>query len=51
MKESLQIQECNDVQLRNGFRIFLKKYDLVKQKLNASGFGIDPEKDKSLDKG
>jgi hypothetical protein len=42
---------CDDVQLKNGFGTFIKKYADIRTQLNSSGFGVDPEKDSSLDKG
>lgn len=50
MRDVLEIT-ADDKQLRNGFQFMMFKYEDVKRKLNSSGFGIDPEKDKSLDKG
>jgi len=43
--------DCTDQQMRNGFKNFLDKYTEVKQRLNASGFGVDPEVDATLDYG
>lgn len=50
MRDALEISP-DDTQLKNGFQHFLKKYEEVKQKLESSGFGIDPEKDATLSKG
>jgi len=30
------------------FKLFFKKYKKVKDKLNSSGFGVDPELDKTF---
>jgi hypothetical protein len=50
MRTELQMT-CDKKQLSNGFGTFLKKYRDVRDKLNSSGFGVDPEVDLSLDKG
>jgi len=50
MRDALKLS-CSDLQLKNGFNNFLRKYTDVKKKLNSSGFGIDPEKDVTLNKG
>lgn len=53
MRTALDInpEDCTDTQLKNGYSTFYSKYAGVKQKLNSSGFGIDPEKDATLNKG
>ncbi len=50
MKTKLGIT-CTKTQLKNGFQSFLKKYKDVKDKLNSSGFGVDPSIDKDLEEG
>ena len=47
MRKSLNFK-CSDIQVKNGFARFLKKYDDVRAKLNSSGFGVEEEKDKTL---
>lgn len=47
MKAALKL-ECEDTQVKNGFDRLIKNYTDVKTKLNASGFGVDPEKDRTL---
>lgn len=42
---------CTDKQLTNGFSSFLSKYKDIKEDSSSSGSGIDPEKDKTLEKG
>ncbi|CAL8129432.1 unnamed protein product [Orchesella dallaii] len=50
MRDELKLI-CSDIQLKNGFNNLIRKYKEVKKKLNLSGFGIDPEKDASLNTG
>jgi hypothetical protein len=51
MRDSLGYEDCEDKQLKKGFDRFLKAYTDTKDKLEQSGFGIDPEKDATLKKG
>lgn len=51
MKGALGFDDCDHTQMKNGFDRFLKIYTDIKEKLNESGFGIDPEKDSTLEKG
>jgi len=50
MHELLGI-ECTDKQLKNCFERMVAKYKEIKDKLNSSGFGVDMENEKTLDKG
>jgi hypothetical protein len=50
MKEHLGLT-CTEQQFKNGFSSFLKKYQDIRQKLNQSGFGVDPDVDATLNKG
>ncbi len=50
MRDALEIP-VDDTKLKNGFINFMRKFDEVRVKLNSSGFGIDPEKDATLQKG
>lgn len=50
MKDDLGI-DCNETQFRNGFNSIIRKYMEIRKQLNSSGFGVDPEKDATLDKG
>ncbi|XP_035715514.1 uncharacterized protein LOC118438837 [Folsomia candida] len=51
MREKLRFNQCDDTQLKNGFDRFMKAYTDVKDKLQQSGFGVDPEKDETLNDG
>jgi len=42
---------CTKKQATNCFDSILRKYKEVKDTLNTTGFGIDPEKDKSIEEG
>lgn len=50
MRDALEIP-VDDTKMKNGFISFMRKFDEVRVKLNSSGFGIDPEKDATLQKG
>lgn len=51
MRVGLGIPCDDERKLKNAFAELIKRYTDVKAKLNSSGFGIDPQKDATLDKG
>jgi hypothetical protein len=51
MRDSFGWAELSELQIKNGFTAILKQYQEIREKLNSSGFGVDPEVDATLDKG